>query len=90
MVEKTSITPYLDDFERRQREAAAARRKEHFATTREVPDLEFFPPDCPICWLMTDVVDDGWLTCEGCDLSWPPNGYGNEALRSDGSEIARV
>lgn len=83
------MSDYLEEFEKRQREAADQRRKEWFADHRDIPDLDFFPPDCSICWVMTE-YDDGYFTCNGCDVSWPQNGYGHQAVRADGSDIARV
>ena len=77
----------LDDMMRRQQEAAAERRAEWQGGPTDIPDLDFYPPDCPICYLMTD-FDDGWFTCKGCDISWPDNGYGSQACRADGSKIA--
>lgn len=83
------MSDFLQDLEQRQQESADQRRAEWFADHSDIPDLDFLTPDCSICWLATE-YDDGYFTCVGCDVSWPQNGYGHQAVRSDGSWIARV
>ena len=79
---------WMADHRRHQQEAAAKRRAEWREDHTDIPDLEFSPPDCPICWETTD-FDDGWFTCEACDVAWPENGYGHLACHADGSRFAR-
>jgi hypothetical protein len=40
---------------------------------KDVPDLEFPPPDCAFCGTETDTVDD-YFDCPICQLSWDHNG----------------
>jgi hypothetical protein len=79
---------FIEDFERRRQQAAEQCRKEFREDGGLIPDLDFDPPDCSICGLMTEYVD-GYFVCGGCDVSWPQNGYGHEATRADGSDIGR-
>lgn len=49
---------------------------------REPPELEFPPPDCPMCGGDLENDGDGWY-CHHCEASWPSNGMGgsyNEPL----------
>lgn len=69
----------LDESKCRSEKAAQERRDEFFAERRDIPDLEFQTPECPICGLSTD-YDDGGFTCSGCEMTWPRNGYGHHAI----------
>jgi len=81
------VDKYLQDFERRRQEVAEQMRTEWRADHEDIPDLEFCPPDCPICGLETD-YEDGYFTCDGCDVAWPENGYGHQACHADGTKFA--
>jgi len=48
-----------------------------------IPDLEFLPPDCPICGEGTDYADGELFQCERCEVFWQRDGtdgtfYGDE------------
>lgn len=79
------MSTIFQDYEARQQKLAESNRQEYFGHHKDIPDLEFNTPDCPICWLNTE-YDDGWFTCYGCDVSWHQNGSGKDAMRADGSE----
>jgi hypothetical protein len=55
---------------------AAAWRAEN--PERDYPDLDFSPPDCPMC-LEETRYEDGSFICDVCDVLWPSNGYGHQA-----------
>jgi hypothetical protein len=82
-----SIAALVRDMEKRKQDSAERQRAEWHAHHEDIPDLDFCPPDCPICWLMTE-YEDGYFTCWGCDVSWPNNGYGHQACHADGTKFA--
>lgn len=45
----------------------------------KLPDLEFQPPDCPLCGEETNPVDD-CFDCESCNLSWDRHGERGERM----------
>ena len=82
-----TTTKFIDDWQKRRGAEAERRRTEWRADHTDIPDLDFAPPDCPICDRMTD-YEDGYFICEGCDVAWPDNGYGSQACHANGSRFA--
>ena len=63
--------------------AAKSMSDTHFADpAAAIPDLDFRPPDCPIC-LEETTAEDGDFLCDVCRIHWPSNRYGAEAQRWD-------
>ncbi|HEV2928418.1 MAG TPA: hypothetical protein VGW74_06985 [Propionibacteriaceae bacterium] len=44
-----------------------------------IPDLEFLPPDCPICAGSLEYDADGF-DCARCQIFWGLNGRGSDAV----------
>ena len=77
---RAATRAWLAEVDRKRIEAAEKLSEAHFAETEKIPDLEFLPPDCPVCFEATEFDDDRFV-CEVCRVAWPSNGYGSQAER---------
>jgi ribosomal protein S27AE len=74
-----SVDEILAEGERYRKKVADEKRTEFFAKRQPIPDLYFETPQCPCCGLRTH-MDDDRFSCQECEITWPRDGYGQDAF----------